>query len=47
MGIEIEVFEECFKVYNVFFFIDFYDFIIDVMDNFNVKFLINDVCVLV
>ncbi len=45
-GIEIETFEERFKVHNALSLIEPYDFIIDATDNFNAKFLINDACVL-
>ncbi|GAA9314910.1 hypothetical protein BTM393_06150 [Helicobacter pylori] len=45
-GIEIEIFEECFKAHNALSLIEPYDFIIDATDNFNAKFLINDACVL-
>ncbi|GHP26595.1 thiamin biosynthesis protein (thiF) [Helicobacter pylori] len=45
-GIEIEIFEERFKVHNALSLIEPYDFIIDATDNFNAKFLINDACVL-
>ncbi len=45
-GVEIEIFEERFKIHNALSLIEPYDFIIDATDNFNAKFLINDACVL-